>query len=189
MMNSRFFLYVFFNCLMLGVSGVVDQRAIYAEATHEQQLDDAQIVNIMMTVNKAEITAAEDVLKRNVSPAVKDYAKTLLQQHETNQKQLLELTKQLGIEPKESPISNDVEKGGKEDLTSIEKLEGPAFDKAYINAMVKEHQGGLKVIETKLFPQATNPQLKAFVDKFRNMVYSHFEKGLQLQRNLANPPR
>ncbi len=150
----------------------------------EQQLGDNQIVKIMMTVDKGEIAAAQEAKGKKVSPSVEVYAKYLIQQHQRNLEELTELAKQLGLRPKESAISNSLATNGKHGLKALGKLQGRAFDKAYIDAMVKGHQEGLELIDTKVLPQTKNPQLKAFVEQFRDIVSEHLEKGLEIQINL-----
>lgn len=167
-----------------GLSGLYHQALYaYVASVQEQGLDDGQIVQIMMAINEGEITAAKEALKKKLTPSVESYANYLLQQHQQNQEELLALTKQLQLEPQDSPVSQTVETSGKGDLRDLEALQGPAFDKAYVDTMVKEHQGGLNVIESKLIPQAKNAQLKSFVEKFRTMVSLHLQKGKELQKD------
>jgi putative membrane protein len=181
-MKPSFCAYVFLGSVLLFVSSCSDHsKSNRVESVQEQQLGDGQIINIMMTVDKGEIAAAQEASKKKVSPPVDLYAKYLLQQHQKNLEELTQLTKQLGLEPKESVISISLVTNGKQDLKTLSELQDRAFDKAYIDAMIKEHQEGLQLIDTKLLTQTKNPQLKAFVEQFRKMVSDHIEKGLQVQ--------
>ena len=179
-MKPIFCMFVFFGSLLLSVSSCSD----HSRSVQEQQLEDSQILNIMMTVDKGEIATSEEATKKKVSPSVDFYAKYLIQQHQKNLEELTQLAKQLGLEPKESGISNSLDTSGKNDLKAFDALQGKAFDKAFIDAMVKEHQGGLELIETKLLPDTKNPQLKVAVEHFRKMVSDHLEKGLKIQKTL-----
>ena len=181
-MKSIFCTLFFFSSLLFFVSSCSDYlQSTPAGSAEEQQLGDGQIINIMMTVDKGEISASREALKRRLSPAIDLYAKYLIQQHQNNLEELTELAKQLGLEPKESSISNSLETGGKHDLKALGELRDQAFDKGFIDAMVKDHQEGLKLIDTKLLPQTKNPQLKVSVERFRGMVADHLEKGLKIQ--------
>ena len=185
-MNLNFCAFVFCSSLLsLSVFSYSDlAKSAHAETLQEKRLGDNQIINIMMTVDKGEIAAAEEATKRQVSPAVDLYAKYLIQQHQKNLEKLTQLTQQLGIEPKESDLSNSMIANGHQGLKALDELQGKAFDKAFVDAMVKDHQEGLQLIDTKLIPQTQNPQLKVFVVQFRNMVFAHLEKGLEVQRSL-----
>ena len=184
-MKFSFWSFMLLSILSLFVSSCSEySKSTHADSMHEQQLSDNQIINIMMTVDKGEISAAEEATKKKVSPAVDLYAKYLIQQHQRNLEVLTQLAKQLGLEPKESAISNSLVKQGKHGLKKLDELKDKVFDKAFIDAMVKDHQDGLHLIDTKLLPQTKNPQLKEFVEQFRHMVSDHLEKGLQIQRTL-----
>jgi putative membrane protein len=150
----------------------------------EQQLGEGQIINIMMAVDKGEIAAAQQATQKKVSPAVDLYAKYLIQQHQRNLEELTQLAKQLRLEPQESAISTSLVNNGKHDLKAQDELQDNAFDKAFIAAMIKDHQAGLELIDTKLIPQTKNPQLKVFVEQFRKMVAEHLEKGREVQKTL-----
>lgn len=184
-MKPSFYAFVICSSLLLFVSSCSDySKSTHAGSTQEQHLGDSQIIDIMMTVDKGEIAAAQEATKKKVSPSVESYAKYLIQQHQRNLEELAQLAKQLGLEPKESDISNSLVTGGKHDLKTLGALQDQAFDKAFIATMVKGHQEGLQLIDTKLFPQTKNPQLKVFVEQFRRMVADHLEKGLEIQKTL-----
>lgn len=154
------------------------------KSTQKEQLSDNQIINIMMTVDKEEIAASQLATKKYSSTAIDNYAKYLILMHQQNLKKLVKLAAQLNLSPTESDISNTMIANGKQNLKSLEDLQGTAFDKAYINAMVAGHQNGLKLIDTTLLLEAQNPKLKTSVKHFRKMVEDHLEKGLKVQKNL-----
>lgn len=155
------------------------------KSTQKEQLSDNQIINIMMTVDKQEIAASQLATKKYMNTAVDNYAKYLIQMHQQNLKELATLATQLNLPPTESDISNSMIANGKQNLKSLEDLQGAAFDKAFINAMVAGHENGLKLIDTTLLPETQNPKLKASVKHFRKMVENHLEKGLKVQKNLG----
>lgn len=181
-MKPQFYAYIFLSGLLLSVSSCADHsKSVAKEAVKEQQLQDGQIINIMMTVDKGEIATAQEAIKKGLSPSVEVYAKYLLEQHQQNLQELTTLAQQLQLEPKDSIISHTLSIDGEAGLEGLKALQSTALDKAFIDAMVKGHQDGLKLIDTTLLPQAKNPQLKAAVEQFRSMVAEHLEKGRALQ--------
>jgi len=184
-MKSKFSIFVIVSSLLLVVSSCSNSSQSKPSAVvEEQQLGDNQILNIMMTVDRGEIAAAQEATKKAVSPIVSGYAKYLIEQHQSNLEHLSQLSEELKLEPKESAISNSLIADGKNGLKALGELQGKAFDKAFIDAMVKGHQGGLKLIDSKLVPETKNPELKASVAQFRQMVSTHLEKGLEIQKSL-----
>lgn len=183
-MKPSIYITALFSSLLLITSGCSNNsKSNHAGNAQEQQLDDSQIVQIMMTVDKGEIAASEEAEKKNSNLAVDQYAQYIIQQHERNLEILNALSKQLGLTPKESTISRSLVTGGEHDLKTLSALEDRAFDKTYIDSMVKGHQDGLNLIDTKLLPQTKNPQLKVFVEQFRAMVADHLQKALEVQRS------
>lgn len=182
-MKPIFCAFIFLSSLLMMTSCSEQSKLTRAEA-EDQQLADNQIINIMMTIDKGEIAAAQEAKNKQASPAVNGYAKYLIDQHQRNLEELTQLAKQLGLEPKDSAISKTLSTDGENDLKKLHKLQGKEFDKAFIDAMVKGHQGGLEVVDTKLLLQAKNPQLKSFVEQFRKMVSNHLEEGLKIQQTL-----
>lgn len=153
--------------------------------TQKQKLEDRQVVEIMMDVDKGEIAASKEAFKKNMNKPVKLYALFLIEQHEANLERLTQLAKEIGLEPAESPQSISMASHGKEGLEKLSALDGGPFEKAFIDAMVKGHQGGLNLIDTKLSREVTNPQLKSFLVSFRAMVADHLQKALVLQKEFV----
>lgn len=150
----------------------------------KQKLNDSQIVEIMMTVDNLEIAVAKVAKKKMTTPPVAAFADYLMQQHQENLDRLIQLTRQLNIEPQESVISKKLLADRDALVASLSKLEGNQFDNAYVEAMIKSHRDGLKLIDSELLPQVQNAQLKSFVEIFRAMVKRHLERGLTLQKTL-----
>ncbi len=180
-MKSIFYTFVIFTSLLFASSC---SESTPAKTAQQQQLSDNQILNIMMTVDKEEIAASQLATKKYMSSSVDNYAKYLIHMHQQNLNKLTALATQLKLTPTESDISNSMISGGKENLKKLDELQGAAFDKAFMNAMVTGHQNGLKLIDTTLLPETQNPKLKVSVKQFRKMVADHLEKGLKVQQHL-----
>ncbi len=186
-MKPKVYSFVLLSSLMMCISSCMDySQAGSTESAQENQLNDGQIINIMMTVDKGEIAFAQNGLKKNLNIQVNRYAKYLVHQHKRNLETLIQLTKQWGLEPLESVISNSLITQGKQSGKAYDELQENELDMAFVDAMIKDHQAGLKLIDTQLLPQAKNPQLKIFVEQFRAMVSNHLEKGLEMERMLQN---
>lgn len=173
---------IIFGSLSLLASSCTESHKNHATTNQEQQLSENQIIKIMMTVDEGEIDAAEEALEKKLNPSVEAYAKYLIQQHQKNLDELKQLTKQLDVDLKESVISDTLKKESEQENDKLEDLPDNEFNSAFISAMIKDHQNGLKLIDSKLAPQTKNPQLKIAVEKFRNMVADHLEKAREIQK-------
>lgn len=183
-MKSKLCAYVVLSGLFFVAAQANSSQSNPAVATQAEQLGDDQILKIMMAVDNGEIEASKEALKKQTSDEVKSYAKYLVDDHQKNLDKLKKLANQQGLQPKDSSLSQALDNGAKQTLSNLTQLQGKAFDKAYIDAMVKDHQKGMQVIESKLLPQAKNGEFKAAVEDFRKMVSEHLEKGLKIQKKL-----
>ena len=60
------------------------------------------------------------------------------------------LIHELGVKPEENPTSKSLTEGGKENLASLKKLKGVAFDKAYVDHEVAYHQQVIDAVNNAL---------------------------------------
>jgi putative membrane protein len=77
--------------------------------------------------------------------------------------------------------------GGDEIMSSLKSSSGGSdFDRAYIDAQVKEHTKVLELLDNKLIPQAQNADLIKALQGIRSKVASHLQEAQDLQASLAS---
>ena len=113
---------------------------------------DATALAVLATVNKDEIAAAKLALTKGMSKGAEEYAHMMVHEHEAN----LADTKKL----KPSGTGHDhraamqVKKDDDATMAKLKPLEGKAFEKAYIDAMVAGHTKVLGKLDNELLPKA-----------------------------------
>jgi len=65
----------------------------------------------------------------------------------------------------------------------LSKLSGAAFDRAYVNAMVKDHQTA--VAEFTKEAKSSDPDVKAFAEKTLPALQDHLQRAQTLQRQIG----
>ena len=70
-------------------------------------------------------------------------------------------------------LQNWVKDTGQKDLDTIKPLKGADFDRAYIDAQVKEHQTVLGMLDSQLIPNAQNAELKSLLETGLKLFESH----------------
>ena len=148
--------------------------------------NDAQIAQIVVIANQADIDAAKLAEAQAKDPATKDFAKTMIRDHSAVNQQAKDLVKKLNVKPEPSDISNSLAKANKENLANLKTLQGSAFDKAYVDHEVAYHQQVIDAVNTTLLPNAKDPQLKALLEKSGPVFESHLQHAKQLQSQLAS---
>jgi putative membrane protein len=63
----------------------------------------------------------------------------------------------------------------------LERVSGPAFDRAYLEEMVKHHQNDIQEFERAA--QSSNPQVRAFAERTLPTLRQHLERAQQLQKS------
>lgn len=134
----------------------------------------------VMAVNDHEIKAAEVAMTKDIGAPAKAYAKMMDEQHSENQAK----TKVLAATNK--PIEDADLKALKEKTAAarakLSKLDGKDFERAYIDAMVKDHAEVLAKLDDKLIPAATDPKVVDHLKATRTHVATHLEEARKLAK-------
>lgn len=163
---------------------ILAAAALAATGAFAQAPNDAQIAHIVVTANQVDIDAGKLAEKKGSNADVKAFGKQMVTDHTGVNKQATALVKKLGVKPEDNPTSQSLKKGGDENLASLKKLKGKAFDKAYVDHEVAYHQAVLDAIDKTLIPNAKNAELKALIEKVRPAIDAHLQHAKMVQSKL-----
>ena len=152
--------------------------------TAETKLNDAQIRNVLITINEGEIAAAQLASQRAQNPDVKNLATMMLTEHKENIKETKKITKDNKIKAKESKLSKDLKKEAWKSNQDLKKTEAAAFDKTYVDQQVMMHAKALTTLKDILIPNAQDAALKAHLERTRDAVQAHLEHAQAVQAKL-----
>lgn len=71
---------------------------------------------------------------------------------------------------------------GEADLERLSKLDGDEYRRAYIEAMVNDHTAALAMLDDKLIPAATTPQVQEHLRQTREAIAAHLEEAQRLHK-------
>ena len=134
---------------------------------------DPQIAHIAYTAGVIDITAAKQALKKASNKEVKAFAQDMVRDHEAVNKQALALVKKLNVKPEDNDTSRTLSKQASDKLAELSKLNGAAFDKAYVENEVAYHKTVNGALETQLIPSANNPELKGLLQTGLKIFQGH----------------
>jgi putative membrane protein len=155
-------------------------------AVSAQRVTDAQIAAIVVTANQVDIDAGKLAESRATNPDVKAFGKQMVTDHTGVNKQATELVTKLGVTPEDNATARSLKSGGTENVAQLSKLQGAAFDQAYVAHEVTYHQQVLNALDKTLIPNASNEQLKALLVKVRPAFVAHLEHAKTLQGRLGS---
>jgi len=149
------------------------------------QIDDAQIAAIVVTANQVDVDAGKLAVETSGNPAVVEFARLMITDHTGVNEAATALVTRLGVTPKTSPTSASLKQAGEENLARLRKLEGAAFDAAYVEHEVAYHQQVIEAIDGTLIPGATNGELEALLVKVRPAFDAHLAHARALLKSLT----
>jgi putative membrane protein len=101
---------------------------------------DPQIAHIAYTAGNLDVAAGKQALARSHNKAVRTFAQEMIRDHQAVNAKALALVKKLHVTPEDNPTSKDLTKAAAATHARLNRLSGPAFDKAYIDNEVAFHK-------------------------------------------------
>lgn len=149
-----------------------------------EKLTDPQIAHIAYTAGVIDIEAAKLALSKSKNKVVTEFATSMSKDHTAVNEQAMKLVKELKVTPEDNPTSQALTKAGEDERAKLSKLEGSAFDKAYIDNEVAFHKQVNTALEQQLIPSAQNPQLKAFLETGLKLFQGHEQHAEKIAAGL-----
>ena len=149
------------------------------------KINDAQIASIVVTANQVDIDAGAFAAARSNNAEVKTFAKLMVTDHTAVNQSAIDLAKKLKLTPQDNPTSQSLKAGGEENVVALKALDGPAFDKAYVDHEVAYHQQVIDALGKVLIPGARNKKLKALLVSVRPAFVAHLEHAKHLQSSMG----
>ena len=163
--------------MFIRLSAVIAAACLMSYATLAQAAGpaptDPQIAHIAYTAGALDVTVAKEALGKTKTKAVKEFADEMVRDHEAVNKQALELVKKLKVTPEDNDTSRALTTQIKEEEAKLAKLNGAAFDKAYIDHEVAFHKTVNNALTSTLIPSAKNPELKTFLETGLKIFQGH----------------
>ncbi|MGE5833438.1 MAG: DUF4142 domain-containing protein [Acidobacteriota bacterium] len=131
---------------------------------------DAQFLKTVNGDNLAEIECANLANTKSTNDQVKALASKLLTDHQENQSELQSLAS-----TKHVTLSSEVPAAKKGVKDRLSKLDGAAFDKAYVAEMIKDHKAAIAAFQREA--KSTDPDVKAFADKTLPTLKEHLSQA------------
>lgn len=152
------------------------------------KLDDAEVkvISHLHHLNQTEITLAKQAQQKGTA-RVKDYANTLLTDHQSADKDLTAFAKsrKVAMIPAEKPETDadrQAEKDANTAMAHLKSLKGAEFDKEYLNMMVSDHEKELARIDTSI-SACNDSDLKSMLQSFKPVLQRHADQARDLQKS------
>jgi len=148
-------------------------------------LSDPEIMAFNATLDLNEIEAALDAEKKATSPQVRQFAQMIHMHHGKDLTAAMMLAARMRVAPLWTPAVDLQNREAAGKLAQVVRLDGPEFDRAWINLQVEEHAKSLAMIDGQLMPAAKNRLLREHLTQTRAAVAAHLEEARRLQAAMA----
>nr|WP_295469270.1 DUF4142 domain-containing protein [Mesorhizobium sp.] len=134
---------------------------------------DPQIAHIAYTAGALDVDMGRLAISKSKNKDVLDFAESMVRDHEAVNVQALDLVKKLNVTPEDNATSKALTDATAAERAKLEKLDGAAFDKAYVDNEVAYHKQVNGALETLLIPSAQNAELKSLLETGLKIFQGH----------------
>ncbi len=149
-----------------------------------EELNDAKILNSVISANIEEVTLGRLALKRATNPSVQAFAKDMVRDHSASLQKAQKLAVKLQIKPQSSRGSEEMSENALKQNESLSSRTGPDFDREYVGERTEGHRKLLEKIDKDLLAHAKNAQLRAFLQDTRATVQAHLTHAQEAQAQM-----
>jgi len=140
---------------------------------------DAGFLNAISRGNVAEVKLAKLAEQNASSDRVKDYARTLIKDHQANEDQLKTLAKDKNLS-----LATDVDDKQQATYDRLSKLNGADFDKAYIKDMISDHENDIDLAK-EFSKHGQDNDVKSFADQLTPKLQEHLRMAKDVNDQLT----
>lgn len=145
---------------------------------------DPQIAHIAYTAGSLDIEAGKLALQKSKNSSVREFASEMVRDHEAVNEKALALVAKLGVTPEPNATSEGLTKQADETRAKLAKLNGKAFDRAYVANEVAYHNTVNGALKTALIPSADNGELKSLLETGLTLFSEHQKHAEHLSASL-----
>lgn len=127
----------------------------------------------------AEVELSKLAVEKAQNPEVKKFAQRMIDDHTKANNELKALA-----DKKKMKVVSEMSSGHKSTLEDLQKLSGAEFDKAYVDAMVDDHEAAVDLFEEQSKDDDGDKDLKAFATKTLPTLKSHLESIQGIRKNM-----
>jgi putative membrane protein len=139
-------------------------------------MSDQQFIDFAAQTDMVEANLGQLAQSNASAPPVKDYAQTLVTDHNQDYNQLYDIAHQANLNRPDA-IDADQERV----IASFEKLKGEAFDHRYIQEMIAGHTKAIAIYK-KEAANAQNPALKSYAEQTLPTLQKHLDAAKALEK-------
>ena len=145
----------------LALALVVSTIGGYSNAADSPaDLNDLEIAHVAYIADNIDIQYAHIALALSSNPDVREFANTMIRDHEAVNEQALALLKKLNAQPQDNFLSQSLQENAATIIDELTALRGSAFDKRYAENELAYHKAVNELVEDTFIPNIENEEVK-----------------------------
>lgn len=154
-------------------------------AKDKPKLTDPEIASVAVVANQNDISYAKVALEKSHNTDIKDFANTMIKDHNAVINQAVALVKKLSVTPKSNEVSQSLEKQAADMLKTLKAASAKDFDKVYIDNEVKYHEAVIGAVKSLLIPESNNAELKDLLQGVLPVLEMHLKHAQMIQQKVT----
>jgi putative membrane protein len=150
-----------------------------ASAQTRANSNDAKFIEKMAGDGTAEVELGKLAEQKSSNPQVKTFAQRLVSDHSKANQQLMSIAQRDSVSP---PKSADKEHSALQ--ARLAKLNGQAFDRAFVQAQVEDHQKDIQYLQQQA-RAVQDPNLKSFIQQTLPVMQQHLQMAEQIENQMT----
>ena len=164
--------------ILAGSAALVAAVCLWGQTAERLKRPDNTFLTSAAQGGMAEVEMGRLAVQKASNPAVKEFGQHMVDDHSKANDELKGIASQKSLSLPASLTAKD-----KATITRLSHLDGAAFDRAYIDDMVKDHQEDIAEFQ-KESNDGGDPDLKAFAAKTLPTLQQHLQMAQQTQGDL-----
>lgn len=143
-----------------------------------QPVSVATFIEMARAGNAFEIETSRLALEKATQPALKNFARTMIDDHTRADQKLVSVARGIGQSPGDKVT---MEPRQRQQLESLSAASGPDFDRLYASAQLEAHQRTVQLFQTYA-EQGTNERLRQFARETLPTLQGHLDQIQKMNR-------
>jgi len=160
------------------------QAAPPSTAALARVLTNDQILEVTHTANLGEIEQGRVAQSKSQDHRVQQLAAMMIRDHSEADAKGRAVAEKDGLTPLASSTSESLQNDADGATRNLKAQSTAGFDEDYVETQVHEHQAVLDTLDQKLIPDATNPEVKAYLGEVRAKVAAHLQHARALLKEM-----
>lgn len=152
-----------------------------AEPDNKGKLNDGEILKVIITAIQGDIENGTVATKKAMNKHVRAFANRMMIERANFSKEAYVVVTQLKKTSEESTIHEDIKADSKKTLDQLMTLNGSEFDRAYIDAEIKQNQELIDLADSTWVTKMKDESIKALLAKVRPSLAANIEIAKTIQ--------